>query len=171
MNKKIKVLLIFLLALLAVSMLTAYLMQKRKLTATSQTGATASSSAEDASSSGEQAGDSKLLEKYGKYAFETFQRYPDIVDRIKGLDSGFVPSQMDPSYPSRIYRTGDGKNHLLLGGCTEHNCSGTKIIVAYNITDNEVSIGKENGARDQLFFLGDPNDEEKEIMTRFYLQK
>lgn len=113
----------------------------------------------------------EILDKYGKFAFETFQKYPELVDQIKILDKNFAPSQMDPSYPSHVYRSDSGKDFLLLGGCTEHNCGGTRIIVIYNVIDNKVYMGKENSTGTQLQFFGNPGDHEKSIMINFYLQK
>lgn len=112
-----------------------------------------------------------ILDKYGKFAFETFQKYPAMVDQIKILDKNFTPSQMDPSYPSHVYHSDSEKDYLLLGGCTEHNCGGTRIIVAYNVTDDKVYIGKENSTGTQLQFFGNPSEVEKAIMINFYLQK
>lgn len=130
-----------------------------------------SGSTAPASPSGKETASSEILNKYGKYAFETFQKYPALTDQLKTLDPNFNSSQMDPSYPSRTYRLSDGKDYLALGGCTERNCGGTKIIVLYNIADNKVYLGKENSAQTQLQFFGNPSDEEKNTMTNFYLQK
>ena len=124
-----------------------------------------------ASPSGKETALSEILSQYGKYAFETFQKFPSLVRQIRTLDSNFNPSQMDPSYPSRTYRLSNGKDYLALGGCTEHDCGGTKIIVLYSVTDNSVYLGKENSEQTQLQFFGDPTDEEKNTMTNFYLQK
>lgn len=120
---------------------------------------------------GKETSSSEILNRYGKFAFNTFQKYPSLVDQLKGLDPNFNPSQMDPSYPSRTYRLSDGNDYLALGGCTAHNCAGTKVIVLYNVTDNKVYLGRENSAETQLQFFGDPSDEEKNTMTNFYLQK
>lgn len=113
----------------------------------------------------------EILDKYGKFAFETFQKYPAIVDQIKILDKNFDPTQMDPSYPSHAYRSDDGKDYLLLGGCTEHNCGGTRIIVIYNVTDNKVYMARENSDETRLQFFGNPGNQEKDILINFYLQK
>lgn len=128
-------------------------------------------STEAASPSGKETASSEILSQYGKYAFETLQKFPSLVKQITDLDSDFNPSQMYISYPSRTYSLSNGKDYLAFGGCTEHNCGGTKIIALYCVTDNSIYLGKENDAQTQLQFFGDPTDEEKNTMTNFYLQK
>lgn len=196
-----KIFLIIISVLVLISILAFFLMRKRAPTATNQSanqttqntlpasqsaasnqktsassGQTAtntvpSDSTAVASPSGKETASSEILSQYGKYAFETLQKFPSLVRQIRALDSNFSPSQMDPSYPSRTYSLSNGKDYLALGGCTEHDCGGTKIIVLYSVADNSVYLGKENSAQTQLQFFGDPTDEEKNTMTNFYLQK
>lgn len=196
-----KIFLIIIFVLVLISILAFFLMRKRAPVATNQStnqttqntlpasqsatsnqqtnissGQTAtntvpSDSTAAALPSGKETVSSEILNQYGKYAFETFQKFPSLVRQIRALDSNFNPSQMDPSYPSRTYSLSNGKDYLALGGCTEHDCGGTKIIVLYSVTDNSVYLGKENSTQTQLQFFGNPTDEEKNTMTNFYLQK
>lgn len=114
---------------------------------------------------------SDLLNKYGKYAFETFQKYPDLVEKIKLLDNSFNSSQMDPSFPSHVYQLDNGKEYLALGGCTAHNCAGTKIIIIYNEKDDAIFMAKENDFETQLRIIGDPSEQERDLLIYFYFLK
>jgi hypothetical protein len=200
-NRNTKIFLIIISILVLISILAFFLMQKRALIATNQdtnqatqntlptsqsatsnqqntasssqtaTNTAPSDSTASASPSGKETASSDILNQYGKYAFETFQKFPSIVRQLRALDSNFSPSQMYVSHPSRTYNLGNGKDYLALGGCTKHDCSGTTIIVLYSVTDNSIYLGKENSEQTQLQFFGDPTDEEKNTMTNFYLQK
>lgn len=120
---------------------------------------------------GEKTDDQNILEKYGKYAFETFDKYPALVRQIRTTDPSFHPEQMDTSFPSNAYRLKNGKDYLALGGCTPHNCGGTAVIVLCNVTEKLVYVGRENIEQSGLDFIGNPNQDEKDTMLNFYLQK
>lgn len=128
-------------------------------------------SSRDIALPGKRIDNSELLAKYGRFAYETFKKQPALINQIKALDKDFNPSQMDPSFPSRVYQLNSGKEYLALGGCTAHSCSGTKIIVIYDEKDDKAYMAKEDSSETQLQILGNPGDQERSLLIYFYFHK
>jgi hypothetical protein len=113
-----------------------------------------------------------VLEKYGKYAFEAFDKSPALVEKLQEIYPTFKTEMMYVSFPSQAYHLSNGKDYLALGGCTEHDCGGTGVIVLYNLTNDKIYMGKEG--KSQIGFekyFGDPSEDEKNTMLNYYFQK
>ncbi|MDD3487042.1 MAG: Ivy family c-type lysozyme inhibitor [Candidatus Moranbacteria bacterium] len=114
----------------------------------------------------------EISEKYGQYAFETFEKDSDLVGKIKSVYPAFKTELMYVSFPSQAYKMDDGKEYLALGGCTEHDCGGTGMVALYNLTDDKTYLAKESTS--QIGFekyYGNPSEDEENIMLNYYLSK
>ena len=120
---------------------------------------------------GKQTDDSSILNKYGKFAFETLAKNPNITTLIKGLDNNFDPSMVDVSSPSHTFQLTNGKNYLAFSGCATGNCGGTEKIILFNEAENKVFMAAENESQTQFNLFGNPDDQEKSLLLYVYFHK
>lgn len=117
---------------------------------------------------GKQTDNPDISSKFGKYAFEAFQKNSDLAEKIKTIDNNFDPSQMGTSFPSHTYLLDNGKEYLALGGCTPHDCAGTEKVVIYSVKSGSLFGAAENRAQTQLRISGNPDESEKNLLMYYY---
>jgi hypothetical protein len=117
---------------------------------------------------GKQTDNSDILSRYGKYAFESFQKNPDLIEKIRAVDNNFDPSQMETSFPSHTYLLDNGKEYLVIGGCTPHDCAGSEKIILYSEKSNLLFEAMENSSQTQLQIIGSPTEKEQDLITYYY---
>ncbi len=120
---------------------------------------------------GKQTNDPLILEKYGKYAFETLSRNPEIVGLTKNLDKNFDPASMEISSLSRTFELKNGKKYLAMAGCATGNCGGTEKIIIYDEVDKKAFMAEENSDQTQLLLLGNPGEQEKYLLIYIYFHR
>lgn len=98
---------------------------------------------------GDYVNDSSLIEKYGKYPKDTFERFPLLLGVVQKAKPGFSPKNVGvASNQNMIFKTRSGKKFLMMSGCTPSDCAGTGHVVAFDIVDNKAYILAEKKKKD-----------------------
>lgn len=116
-----------------------------------------------------------LIETYGKYPYNVFQNYPELLMSLKNMDNTFSDYDMNVSLgDNKIVSFSDGRQMLFMSGCFPHACSGSKKVALYEPTTKRVYLGtytfvpKDSsnpalGEKKTIVFLGDPDP----LVTKF----
>ena len=76
--------------------------------------------------------DEKLfVDSFGKYAFDVFEKHPEILTSIQKLKPDFEAKNMGVAAPVQMARI-DNSDWLILSGCAPHACGTTDVIAVYN---------------------------------------
>lgn len=119
--------------------------------------------------------DESLLQQYGRYSFETFQKHPGIVSSVKVLNSNFSSDDMATGFPSTVATFND-RTLVILEGCFPHNCGGTVQFVAIEPSTQAVylfeptNIGPTTTESGKFNVYGNPDDAIRSAMFNAYLQ-
>jgi Inhibitor of vertebrate lysozyme (Ivy) len=121
------------------------------------------------SSSGQNIVNSFNITPTNELSYKFLQDNPDVVSAIRVVMPDFKITEMATSIPLSSARLSDGKEILLLSGCTEHNCGGTGIIVAYSQKENKAYVLKERLSGEQSYdILDDPPQEIRNLLACYY---
>jgi len=113
--------------------------------------------------------DTDLNKKYGDYFFKTKARFPKIVDLVKQVKSDFKPEDLGTAFPNKIVTLSDDRTVLILGGCTPHDCGGTKNLIAFDPQNEKTYVLMENSNSTKVYIYGDPDKEIRNILLYEYL--
>lgn len=124
--------------------------------------------AREQSLNGQYVEDSSLLDKYGKYAFETFRRFPSLVYIIRRAKRDFKPRDVGTSFPTSVFKFNDGKKCLILGGCTPHDCGGTQNVIVYDFRSNTAYVLREDYSQNGFRIYGSPPRDIRNLLIYHY---
>ncbi|HBB37317.1 MAG: hypothetical protein A2374_02510 [Candidatus Moranbacteria bacterium RIFOXYB1_FULL_44_23] len=104
-----------------------------------------------------------------QYSHDILKDSPNIVGQTKELMSDFSIAKMAVSTPASNIVLNDGREILLLFGCTEHNCGGTGIVIAYDKSGSRVYLlSEETSSGEEYKILGNPDEEIRNLLIDYY---
>ena len=107
----------------------------------------AKSSGSESSLDGRYVNNDFLIKKYGEFAFQALRKFPGLVDVIKKAKGDFKRKDIDTSFPTAVFVFNDGKECLVFGGCTPHDCGGTRNVIVYELQANRAYVLREQNDR------------------------
>ena len=109
------------------------------------------------------------LTKYGSYAYQTLQDFPEVVTAIEQVKPDFDTMTLGTSFPSWVAAMEDNTKNLVLSGCTPHACGGSVVTAIY---DPEAKIAyllaEEEG---RLVLYGTPPTPLRQLLFYAYSHK
>ena len=112
------------------------------------------------------------ITKQDKLSYNFLKENAKVVKQIQKLIDKFKISNMATSAPVSIAKLTNGKEILLLWGCTPNNCGGTTIVIALDQENNKLYALSEKVSLGQNYeILGDPHKEIKDLLIYYYLHQ
>jgi hypothetical protein len=104
-----------------------------------------------------------LLDKYGKYAYDTYKNNPEILTELKRIDSKFTDNDMGVSFPSKVAVFADGRKMILMEGCFPHACDGSVKVALYEPVNQELYLQTKYG-----YFQSESNTTIQRFLANYY---